>query len=305
MIAKLTDKQIERFPYYVKKWTDIGLSTAPLNRVSVCNALRKLYGIVGKECPKPVICTSPLALWLTIGFLRNSSVSASVRDSVRDSVSDSVSASVHASVSASVYWYYDFGQFIAYWLSFYDFMRMELDQDTSKLDGNEALCLSAGWSVLFWKLAFIGEKPISIHRNNAGRLHKDGAPSVEYSDGWGVYALNGIRMKADYVLTPAEQLKPEIVLQETNVDVRRELLRKIGIERMLDKLEHKVLEKRGTYEVLKVKLSEQVNDARYLRMLNPSVGCWHLEGIPAECDTVEKALNWRNNNWQINAEILT
>src|SRR6266576_3216772 len=215
MIAKLTDKQIERFPYYVKKWTDIGLSTAPLNRVSVCNALRKLYGIVGKECPKPVICTSPLALWLTIGFLRNSSVrasvsdsvrasvsdsvrdsvsdsvsdsvcdsvSASVRDSVRDSVSDSVSASVHASVSASVYWYYDFGQFIAYWLSFYDFMRMELDQDTSKLDGNEALCLSAGWSVLFWKLAFIGEKPISIHRNNAGRLHKDGAPSVEYSDG--------------------------------------------------------------------------------------------------------------------------
>ena len=136
-------------------------------------------------------------------------------------------------------------------------------------------------------------------------MHKDGAAAVAYSDGWGVYALNGIRMKSDYVLTPAEQLTPETVLKETNADVRRELLRKVGIERMLSNLEHKVLEKRGTYEVLSVKLSDQVRDARYLRMLNPSVGTWHLEGVPAECDTVEKSLNWRNNNWHTDAEIIT
>jgi hypothetical protein len=214
---------------------------------------------------------------------------------------------VGASVSASVsdYWYYDFGQFAAYWLSFYDFMRTELEQDTSKLDGNEALCLAAGWSVLFWKLAFIGEKPLAIHRNSNGRLHKDGAAAVEYSDGWGVYSLNGIRMKADYILTPAEKLRPETVLQESNVDVRRELIRKIGVERMLAKLPHKILDKRGDYELLSITLSPEVKDARYLKMLNRSIGVWHVEGEPPEINTVEKALNRRNKQWFTDAEILT
>jgi hypothetical protein len=159
--------------------------------------------------------------------------------------------------------------------------------------------------VLFWKLAFIGEKPHAIHRNENGRLHKDGAAAVEYSDGWGVYALNGIRMKSDYILTPAEKLAPETVLQESNVDVRRELIRKIGIERMLSKLPHKVLDKRGDYELLSVTLSPEVRDARYLKMLNKSIGVWHVEGEPPEIDTVEKALNRRNQQWFTDAEVLT
>jgi hypothetical protein len=40
-------------------------------------------------------------------------------------------------------------------------------------------------------------------------------------------------------------------------------------------------------------------------MLNPSVGCFHLEGVAPECDTVEKSLNWRNQNWHENAEVLS
>src|SRR5438445_203339 len=97
MISNLTKKQLERFPYYVKKWTEIGLSTESLDRSKVNVALRKLFQMVDKPAPKPIICTSPLVLWLTIGVLRNS-----VRDSVRDSVSDSVRNSVSAYVSDSV-----------------------------------------------------------------------------------------------------------------------------------------------------------------------------------------------------------
>ena len=74
---------------------------------------------------------------------------------------------------------------------------------------------------------------------------------------------------------------------------------------MLEKLPHKELSSRGNYRLLSVKLSEEVPDARYLKMLNPSIGVFHLEGVHPSCDTVEKAINWRNSNWHDTPEILT
>jgi hypothetical protein len=112
-------------------------------------------------------------------------------------------------------------------------------------------------------------------------------------------------MKPEHVLTPAENIGANAVLSETNVDQRRELMRKVGIERMLASLKHKSLEKRGTYELLSIHLSDSVPDARYLRMLNPSIGCWHLEGVDPRCNTIDEALNFRNSGWFVNPEILT
>ena len=131
--------------------------------------------------------------------------------------------------------------------------------------------------------------------------------ALSYLDGWGIYALNGVRMKADYVLTPAEQLKPSVILAETNAEVRRELLRKVGIERFLSAAKHKVLNTQGNYSLLSIELSPAIRDARYLKMVNPSVGCWHVEGVAPECDTVQEAINWRagNINKEWNPSVLT
>ncbi len=335
MITKLTKEQEARFPEFVEKWTAIGLSIQPINRQAAIAALAKLFGVVGRPSPKPIFCTSPLAIWLTIGNLRqiasvsdsvSDSVSASVSDSVRASVRDSVIASVSDSVRASVSdsviasvsdsvrdsvsdsvnwnWWYDLGQFQSWWLSFYDFMAAVLAVDNSKLVGNEDFCRSAGYSVCFENLAFIGERPLVIHRAG-NRLHKDGGAAVEYPDGFGVYALNGIRMKPDYVLTPAEKINPADVLKEANADQRRELIRKVGIDRMLAVLPNKRMEKRGDYELLSVDLGNGVTDARFLKMVNPSVGCFHLEGVEPGISTVEQALNWRNGQWHQHAEVLT
>ncbi len=112
-------------------------------------------------------------------------------------------------------------------------------------------------------------------------------------------------MKPEYVMTRAEKISPIDVLREQNVDVRRELIRKVGIERMLPKLKHKSLDSHGNYELLSIQLSNEIKDAKFLKMLNPSVGTWHVEGVSPECDTVEKALNYRNNEWFAHAEITT
>ena len=100
-------------------------------------------------------------------------------------------------------------------------------------------------------------------------------------------------MKPEHVLTLAEKLDPVAALKEPNVDIRRELIRKIGVEMMLAHLPHKVLDKAGDYELLRLDFPDLAQNTRYLKMLNPSVGCWHLEGVERECNTVEQAINWR------------
>jgi hypothetical protein len=182
-----------------------------------------------------------------------------------------------------------------------------LGQETEKLRGLWQVAQAAGWWLPHRKICWISERHDTLHRNPQGRLHKDGAMALSYPDGWGIYALNGLQMKPEYVLTRAEELSPDVILAEQNTDIRRELIRKVGVERMLAKLPHRVLDKQGDYEVLSVDLGETVRDARYLKMLNPSIGTWHIEGIDPQrvCNTVEKAINWRNSHWFANAEVLT
>src|SRR3990172_8105141 len=93
MIERLTPEQEARFPEFIKKWTDIGLSTEPADRPRAEKAIRLMYRSADLAVPRIVWCGSPLANALTWA-----SVGASVRDGVGDSVWDGVGASVRDSV---------------------------------------------------------------------------------------------------------------------------------------------------------------------------------------------------------------
>jgi len=125
--------------------------------------------------------------------------------------------------------------------------------------------------------------------------------SVKYIDGFGCYSLNGVRTKAEYVLTPADKLKPGNVLKEKNVGMRRELIRKIGIHRMISY--GKSIEKSDRYELVDMcELFEGINYAPFLLMKNPSIDAVHLEGVHPDCRSIQQAINWRagniNKEWQ-------
>jgi len=144
----------------------------------------------------------------------------------------------------------------------------------------------------FEDFCVISEKPVNIKMKNMV-LHNDKGAVVQYADGFSVYSLNGVRVPRELVETPAEKLDPQLVVKETNAEVRREIVRKIGVERICQKLGAKVLDKKGNYELLNLNLGE--NRIRpYLKMLNPSVGTYHIEGVAPDIKTVEQALNWRN-----------
>jgi len=190
------------------------------------------------------------------------------------------------------------------WVSFYDyFTRIGVlqNEDFNKLN---IFVKSGAWDTLFFeKLCILIRRPISVIKNEKGQLHNPHGKSVEFRDKWGIYCLNGVRMKEDHVMLPAEKIDVQEIIKEQNTEVRRELIRKIGIERFILKTDSKVLDKHGDYELISIKLSEEVPDARYLKMLNPSIGVWHVEGV--EGDTIEEAINFRagriiskSENWQ-------
>ncbi len=55
MINQLTNKQIEKMPYYVDKWLKIGLSIEPFNEKEIKKSVKKLYNLAGLKEPNFVI----------------------------------------------------------------------------------------------------------------------------------------------------------------------------------------------------------------------------------------------------------
>lgn len=135
--------------------------------------------------------------------------------------------------------------------------------------------------------------------------------AISFRDGWGVWALNGVRVSKEIAQTPGEQIPLEWWLQEKNVEVRGQIERKIGTARILRELEGKQLHAEIVtiggrdlpYAV--VELTLQNGDKRcLLEMENPSTGETHREWIPPQIATVQEALAWRNGTEEL-PEVLT
>jgi hypothetical protein len=198
------------------------------------------------------------------------------------------------------------GHFDASIFSFYDYMQQVL-----------GVKFAAGGKLDWWmrtaevgliyplaKVCIISDRPETIKMKD-GRLHCEDGMAVRYTDGFGVYVLNGVSMKPEYVLTPADKLEPETVFKEENVDVRRELLRKIGVLRMASY--GRIVDEVGDYKLIDMSPICRGSDINYrpcLLMRNPSLpDVWHIERVADECQTVEQAINWqawgdKDKKWQ-------
>ncbi len=160
------------------------------------------------------------------------------------------------------------------------------------------LCENCSWWIPCEKQVIVSENPVLAYITNNEQvftpvLHHDGGPALLYPDGFAIYALNGIRVPKEIAVAPHSSLDPHLLLHESNADVRREIVRKIGIERICQELNARTIDSYEDYELLIL----DIGDGRrrpYLKMKNPSIGVYHVEGVPPEIKTVKEALSWRN-----------
>ncbi len=285
-------------------------------RASVEDSVRDSVGDSVRASVRALVGASVRALvWASVRDSVRASVRALVGDSVRALVGASVWASVGASVWASVgdsVWDSvgdsvrdsGYGQHDVDWLAFYDFFRevWGLEKETEKLKGHFLIAQSANWYLPHKNICWISERHNILNLNNRGQLHCENGLALAYPDGWGIYALNGIRTKPEYVLTPAGKITPEMILKEQNVDQRRELIRKVGVDKLTS--QGKVVEENNGYKLIDMSpIFVGINYAPHLLMKNLSVpDTYHLEGVAPECKTIQQAINWRAGNiaidWQ-------
>jgi len=293
MITSLTDAQIRAMSCYIKKWISIGLSTEPFTVEECTEIINNFYREVLKfGPPQIVIKESPRSCWTYI----------------EDAVGQKM----------DIVYPYTYGQFDASVFSFYDYCKNELPIKIDEELWKKFLCWQCtsklGIIYMFDDIAIVSMKPTSIKLNSAGQLHNEDGPAITFADGIEIYSLNGVSMKKEFVMTPWDQLDCNLIITEQNAEVRRELIRKIGIERVIDKIGAEVIDKKEIVvnrsehasiidnsivdHVLKYELLIfDIGDGRkrpFLKMINPSIGTYHIEGVHPDCKTVDDALEFRN-----------
>jgi len=212
-----------------------------------------------------------------LGISLRRAVPASVRISVQDSVRDSV-----------------WGQHDAHCLGFFEYFNLicNLTEQTKKLEGLWTIAKNAGWFLPHEKICWVSERHNICKLNNRGVIHCDGGPAIQYPDKFSIWALNGVKVSPEIAETPAQELDCKLLVTERNAEVRREIVRKIGVERICKDLKAKIVDTEKDYELLSLDLGDRIRP--YLKMKNPSIGVYHIEGVHPDCKTVKDAIMFRN-----------
>ncbi len=292
----LTPEQEANLDVYAEKWIKIGTKTCDLPSESrlreLIDAIYKTGGLLPPD--KIVTFDGPVAALKAIR--------------VTDIDADSYSACDGA---------HDAG-----WLSFYAYIReiLGLQDETADLwPLITAAQEGVGWFWPYSDVCIVSRLPVELHLSDNG-LHKDGGPAIRYLDGTEVWALNDIVFKNDdikFVRTRAEDLVPAEILAISNADCRAEVIRKYGVEKLVDKLTAKVLETRQArrgensevewfpvgekvlgdgvldYAVLEVAFSANYPTRKYLRMPHPKGGHTYVEPLHPDVATVAEAMHYR------------
>ncbi len=95
------------------------------------------------------------------------------------------------------------------------------------------LARHCGWWYAFSDVCVVCDRPKTIHLDQQRRLHNLNGMAVEYSDGWEVYAINGVRVPADVVTHP-ELITVERILEEDNLEISRIMAEIYGEDRLME-----------------------------------------------------------------------
>lgn len=262
-IKKLTPEHLAMLHRIRDEWLAKGIATGPIDRAAADRSVKYLYSMLGRDLIATLVLPSPLSSWLAVCMLVGGyndkiirqlyqqvgdqvwdqvreQVGEQVGDQVREQVGDQVGDQVWDQIPAFVWPYMD-NQFSAGWLAWCVAMEaIGVQLSNSHLPWwYDTVNYGPMWPLE--RVCVVSERPTAIHIED-GRLHRDGGPAIEYSDGFSVWAYRGVRVQRWVVETPADDLRAQQVLDERNQEVRAVLLDRYGTERFIadagGKLQH-------------------------------------------------------------------
>jgi hypothetical protein len=209
----------------------------------------------------------------------------SVRDSVRSSVGNSVLQSTFVEYSNYNGWS-NFG-----WVSFYDFFeRINILDDYNFRKYKKLIKSNCFNAYEYENYIFAIQPPVTIERNDAGRLHCSKKAAIEFKDGTSYYFING-RSIPEKIFLQAESLTKEQFLSENNSDYKGAWYEILGQQKMMYLLGAKeintsrIVHKNGDIETVTLFKTENTfseidnQPFAWVKMICPSTGTQYLQGV--------------------------
>jgi hypothetical protein len=156
------------------------------------------------------------------------------------------------------------------------------------------LAENAGWWIPRENIILLSERPIRCEINQRGRLHNsNGKMAIEYADGFGVYANDGVRLPEKYGAINASHWEPKWLLTETNAELRMCLIKNIGYDKIFHELGAQKIDAWREYELLKIE-NIDIEPIMLLKMVCPSTGKIHTLRVPPDTKKARQAITLCN-----------
>jgi hypothetical protein len=200
----------------------------------------------------------------------------------------------------------DMSEYATYWnmwlcsyAATYDFAkRIGVEFDEEKYRKFYQWCERCPFVLFNETKVFVSRKPVKLHFNSNGQLHCDDGMSCEYSDGWGIYTINGVSVDKQIVMSPETQTIDQL-RSEQNEEVKRVRIERYGWGKFLEEIgaltiDENVNDIEGTKEFL---VESDKDKMKALMCVCPSTGKEFFLEVPPETKTCREAQAWLSNGF--------
>jgi len=186
-------------------------------------------------------------------------------------------------------------------------LGITLDQKAQELlRCKQQLFEECGWIFPCENICLVCDRPLHLRFDSANELHAEGEPAIAFADGYSLYFHHGVKLPEKYGKVHSDLWQAEWLLSESNAELRRVLIERIGYDRICCELQAVKLDTWQEYTLLKIDNAD-VEPIYLLKMTCPSTGFIHALRVPPEVRsssraslTAKEAIRWVN--WDIDPE---
>jgi len=226
-----------------------------------------------------------------------------VRSNVSWSVAENVAETVRNDVADNLHYYpgsycnvSDYG-----WLAYYSFFEQIGLNLKNEAFGKFRDLINTGLydTIQLDGLCVVSEMPIILERSPTGQLHSTTGPAIAWSDGYEIYALNGVMIDGDlYNQITNKTLSAKEALTISNVQVRMEALKFLGSNQLLTDLGATPISTELGYELFKIEGVFDVTEY-CLRYSCPSTGQIYVDFIDPIVGARGDAISAVASKWRL------
>jgi hypothetical protein len=280
MITELTKEQREDIQKVRNEWLD-KISRLEFDEKKAKKLVKFVYcDILKKEMPKIIICESPLQ------------IQKEINKTLGNKKEQYYKFNNYMDIS-------DFG-----WVAYSDFFIKNglLKKKYEKFEKYKNL-IDCGifMSVCFSDVFYISRPPIFLNKNISNKLHCTVGKAIEFSDGFGIYFVHGIKIdeKTFKAIFIDKTWNSTDILKISNAEQKAVLLKEYGFDKaiketnakIIDKYTHNFKNKNYDYILYEMDIGIGIN-IKVIQMQNYSdEKIYFLTTLP-EHKTIKEAFNW-------------